>query len=67
MQEALDFLNAHRNVAFATIGTNGHPMLRIFQIMKIDGHTLYFATNIRKNVYQELQVNPAMDLDPFRK
>ena len=66
MQEALDFLNANKDVAFATIGTNGRPMLRIFQIMKIDGNTLYFATNIRKNVYQELQANPAIELLAYK-
>ena len=66
MQEALDFLDANRDVAFATIGTNGRPMLRIFQIMKIDGNALFFATNIRKNVYQELQVNPAIEILAYR-
>ena len=66
MQEALDFLYAHRDVAFATIGTNGRPMLRIFQIMKIDGHTLYFATNMRKNVYRELQANPAIEILAYK-
>ena len=66
MQEALDFINANRDVAFATIGTNGRPMLRIFRIMKIDGRTLYFATNIRKNVYQELQTNPAIEILAYK-
>ena len=66
MKEALDFLAGNKDVAFATIGTNGRPMLRIFQIMKIDGHTLYFATNIRKNVYQELLSNPAIEILAYK-
>ena len=66
MQEALDFIDANRDVAFATIGTNGRPMLRIFQVMKIDGNTLYFATNNRKNVYQELQANPAIEILAYK-
>lgn len=66
MKEALDFLACNKDVAFATIGSSGRPMLRIFQIMKIDGHTLYFATNNRKNVYRELQANPAIEILAYR-
>ena len=66
MQEALDFLRQNKDVAFATVGTNGRPMLRIFQIMKIEGHTLYFATSSRKAVYQELQANPAIEILSYK-
>ena len=37
-------------------------MIRAFQIMKADGNTLYFATNPRKAIWQELQANPAIEL-----
>ena len=66
MQEVLDFLKQNKDVAFATVGTNGRPMLRVFQIMKIEGHTLYFATSSRKAVYQELQANPAIELLAYK-
>ena len=66
MQEALDFLRQNKDVAFATVGTNGRPMLRVFQIMKIDGHTLYFATSSRKNVYKELQADPAIEILAYK-
>ena len=66
MQEALDFLKQNKDVAFATVGTNGRPMLRVFQIMKIEGHTLYFATSNRKAVYQELQANPAIEILAYK-
>ena len=66
MQEALDFLRQNKDVAFATVGTNGRPMLRVFQIMKIEGHTLYFATSSRKAVYQELQASPAIEILAYK-
>ena len=66
MQQALDFLNQNKDVAFATVSTNGRPMLRVFQIMKIEGHTLYFATSSRKAVYQELQANPAIEILAYK-
>ena len=66
MQEALDFLRQNKDVAFATVGTNGRPMLRVFQIMKIERHTLYFATSSRKAVYQELQTNPAIEILSYK-
>ena len=62
MQEALNFLKQNKDVAFATVSTDARPMVRVFQIMKVDGTTLYFATSSRKNVYQELQANPAIEL-----
>ena len=66
MQEALDFLRQNKDVAFATVSTDARPMVRVFQIMKVDGTTLYFATSSRKNVYQELQANPAVELLSYK-
>ena len=62
MKQALDFLKSNKDIALATVGLNGRPMIRAFQIMKADGHTLYFATNPRKAIWQELQANPAIEL-----
>ena len=61
MQEALDFLKENNEVAFATIG-NGRPQMRVFQIMKQSGTTLWFATGPHKRVYAELQENPAVEI-----
>ena len=66
MQEALDFLKQNKDVAFATVSADARPMVRVFQIMKVDGTTLYFATSSRKNVYQELQANPAIELLAYK-
>ena len=44
MEKAFDFLNNHKDVAFATMEQN-KPKIRVFQIMKQEGNTLYFATS----------------------
>ena len=62
MKEALDFLKAHPEIALATVGEGNLPRLRVFQIMKMDGNTLYFATAPTKRVYAELLVNPAVEV-----
>ena len=55
--KAFQFLKEHKEVAFATSEGN-FPKLRIFQIMKQEGHVLYFATSVQKAVYRELRQNP---------
>jgi len=52
MQTALDFLSRNNEVAFATCADN-LPHIRVFQIMKQEGTTLYFATSPSKEVYRE--------------
>ena len=61
MQTALDFLRTHNEVAFATCEGN-LPRLRVFQIMKQSGTTLWFATGPHKRVFAELQENPAVEI-----
>lgn len=61
MEKALIFLSAHRDVAFATV-EGGKPKIRVFQIMKREKDTLYFATATHKEVYQQLQKNPFVEL-----
>lgn len=61
MQEAFDFLKEHKDVAFATVSGN-RPRLRVFQVMKIHGTTLYFATSPKKEVYTQLQENSAVEI-----
>ena len=62
MQEALVFLKNNKDVAFATVSADARPMVRAFQIMKVSGTKLYFATSSAKQVYKELQMNPAIEL-----
>jgi len=62
MQEALEFLKNNKDVAFATVSADARPMVRAFQIMKVSGSTLYFATSSAKQVYKDLQMNPAIEL-----
>ena len=61
MEKAFDFLSTHKDVAFATVEQD-KPQIRVFQIMKQEGHTLYFATSPRKEVYRQLQEKPNIEL-----
>ena len=45
----------------STIENNRHN-LRVFQVMLIKGHTLYFATSPRKEVFRQLTENPAVEI-----
>ena len=62
MEAILRFLKSHPDVALATVGDDGLPKIRVFQIMKQDGHTLYFATAPHKEVYQQLQHRPQVEV-----
>ena len=53
MQQALEFLRDHKEIALATCEGN-LPKLRLFQIMKQDGTHLYFATSPEKAVYRSV-------------
>jgi uncharacterized pyridoxamine 5'-phosphate oxidase family protein len=61
MQQALQFLRDHNEIAFATCEGN-LPKIRIFQIMKQEGTVLYFATSKEKAVWKELQANPNVEV-----
>ena len=61
MEKAFDFLSRHKDVAFATVEQD-KPKIRVFQIMRQEGHTLYFATSPRKEVYRQLRENPHVEL-----
>jgi uncharacterized pyridoxamine 5'-phosphate oxidase family protein len=60
-QTALDFLRQHPEVCFATC-ENGRPRIRVFQIMRQAGTTLYFATSPQKAVYRQLLRNAAIEI-----
>ena len=61
MEEAFDFLRDNKDVAFGTV-ENNRPNLRVFQVMLIIGHTLYFATSPKKQVYKQLLANPEIEI-----
>lgn len=61
MEKALNFLKTHRDAAFATV-ENGKPKIRTFQIMKQDEKNLFFVTGFHKEVYRQLQANPAVEI-----
>ena len=61
MEKAFEFLSSHKDVAFATVERE-KPKIRVFQIMKQEKHTLYFATSPHKEVYCQLQENPNIEL-----
>ncbi|MGI6222936.1 MAG: pyridoxamine 5'-phosphate oxidase family protein [Prevotella sp.] len=58
---AIQFLKDHYEVVLATSEDNV-PSTRIFQIMKIEGTTLYFATAPQKDVYRQLVKNPRIEI-----
>ena len=64
MQQALQFLQEHNEIALATCEGN-LPKIRIFQIMKQEGADLYFATSAEKAVYKELTANPNVEVLAF--
>ncbi len=64
MERALQFLRNHKDVALATSEGN-IPKLRIFQVMKLEGNVLYFATSEAKAVWRELRKNPNVELIAF--
>ena len=58
---ALEFLNSHIEGVLATVDGD-RPCLRAFQIMKQEGHILYFSTSAEKAVYKELRSNPNVEV-----
>lgn len=61
IQHAIEFLRRHVEVAMATC-EGKRPHLRVFQIMKVEGTTLYFATSPEKQVYKQLLENPNIEV-----
>lgn len=61
LQQALDFLRNHNEIAFATCEGN-LPKLRTFRIMMQKGTVCYFATSPKKAVRKELKKNPNVEL-----
>lgn len=64
MEQALNFLREHYEIAFATC-EGDKPVIHIFQIMKMEGTMLYFATSPVKVIYKQLQKNPNVEIMAF--
>ena len=60
IQQAIEFLREHPEGVLATV-SNNRPQTRVFQVMKIEDSTLYFATAPQKAVWRQLQANPAVE------
>ncbi len=60
MEKAFKYLQQGKEIALAT-SENGNPRLRVFQVMRQKGHTLWFATAPGKAVYQQLMTNPNIE------
>ena len=55
MEKAFDFLSRHKDVAFATVEQD-KPKIRVFQIMRQEGHTLYLYKRYTDLVYFRLPI-----------
>ena len=62
INEVVRFLNENAVQYFATIGLDGKPKVRPFQFMIEKDSKLYFCTNNKKGVYQEIKVNPYVEV-----
>ncbi len=62
MQAVVEYLRTNSCLFLATIGRDGKPKVRPFQFMLEDGGKLWFCTGKQKNVYAELQQNPALEM-----
>ncbi len=60
IEQAIEFLREHPEGVLATVANN-RPQTRVFQVMKIEYTTLYFATAPQKSVWQQLQANPSIE------
>ena len=57
MKKAFHFLEGHEDMAFATCDREHYPKVRVLQLMKTEGHTLYFAVSPLSETYAQLQDN----------
>ena len=58
MNEVVKFLKENPVQYFATVGKDNKAKVRPFQFMLEDGGKLWFCTNNQKDVYEEMQGNP---------
>lgn len=57
MKKAFHFLEKQEDMAFATCDRHHNPKVRVLELMKTEGHTLYFAVSPLSETYAQLQDN----------
>lgn len=62
MEKIFEFLKENPLQYCATVGLDGKPKVRPFQLMYREGGNLYFCTGAKKDVYAELQNNPYLEI-----
>ena len=62
MKEIVEYLQKNNPQDLATIGLDGKPKIRPFQMMFEEDGKLWFCTSNRKEVYRELQKQPYIEL-----
>jgi uncharacterized pyridoxamine 5'-phosphate oxidase family protein len=62
MQRVVDFLQKQGFQYFATVGLDGKPKVRPFQMIYHDGGKLIYCTGAKKTVYQEIVANPHVEI-----
>ena len=62
LQDVANYLDNIGIQFMATIGLDSKPKVRPMQYMILDDDKLWFCTNSEKDIYKELQANPALEL-----
>lgn len=62
LRDVADYLDNIGIQFMATIGLDGKPKVRPMQYMILEDGKMWFCTNSEKEVYKELQANPALEL-----
>ena len=62
MQAVIQFLKENPVQYLATVGRDGKAKCRPFMFAGARGGKLWFCTNNQKDVYQDMQVNPYVEL-----
>ena len=57
-QDCLDTLRQIKDVSFATVDQEGHPQIRIIDVMLVEKGRLYFCTSRGKDFHAQLLRNP---------
>ncbi len=62
MNKVFEFLKENPLQYCATVGLDGKPKVRPFQMMYHEGGNLYYCTGAKKDVYAELNKNPFLEI-----
>ena len=63
----LQILRDVKDVAFATVDKNGHPQVRIIDVMIVENEKLYFCTARGKDFFQQLSANDQVAVTGMNK